>query len=159
MNGNVVIDKIRFLYEIMKDEKIQELEVKLRNRKIYIKRKGRNDQYDVDDDCALVQKNIKEQKSLSSDKHKKESAVVSVTLNKLIKSPIMGVFYRSPSPSSVAFVNEGDIVEIGRTICIIEAMKVMNEIKTTFKTKILKILVENGKLVNLNQDIFEVEKV
>ncbi|MDR2666162.1 MAG: hypothetical protein LBB92_01770 [Endomicrobium sp.] len=159
MSGNI-IDKVKFLYEIMKDERIQELEINSKEHKIYIKRKDYDDRHNSSDDYTVIQKNIKEQKSLDSNKEKKESIVVSsIILNETIKSPIMGVFYRSPSPSSAVFVNEGDIVEIGRTICIVEAMKVMNEIKSTFKTKILKILVENGKSVNLNQDLFEVEKV
>jgi biotin carboxyl carrier protein len=69
------------------------------------------------------------------------------------------VFYKSPVPSSPVFVNEGDIVDIGKTVCIIEAMKVMNEIKATFRAKILKVLAENGKSVDSGQDLFEVEKV
>ncbi|GMO65904.1 MAG: acetyl-CoA carboxylase biotin carboxyl carrier protein [Endomicrobiia bacterium] len=160
MSGNI-IEKVKSLYEIMKDEKIQELEINSKEHKIYIKRKYYDDKHDSsDDDCTVIQKNVKKLKSLGSNKDQKESvAVSSIVPNETIKSPIMGVFYRSPSPSSAVFVNEGDIVEVGRTICIVEAMKVMNEIKTTFKTKILKILIENGKSVNLNQELFEVEKV
>ncbi|MDR1401077.1 MAG: hypothetical protein LBI98_02045 [Endomicrobium sp.] len=159
--SNDIIDGVRSLYEIMKDENIQELEINSKGHKIYIKRKDRYDKSDGsgDNDYAVIQKKIKEQKSLSSDEDQKESATASIALSEVIKSPITGVFYRSPSPSSAVFINEGDIVEIGEAICIIEAMKVMNEVKATFKTKILKILVENGKLVNLNQDLFEVEKV
>ena len=159
MSGNI-IDKVKSLYEIMKDERIQELEIISKEHKIYIKRKDYDDRHNSSDDYTVIQKNTKEQKSSDSSKEQKESVTVSsIISNETIKSPIMGVFYRSPSPSSAVFVSEGDIVEIGRTICIVEAMKVMNEIKSTFKTKILKILVENGKSVNLNQDLFEVEKV
>ena len=159
MSGNI-IDKVKSLYEIMKDEKIQEFEISSKDHKIYIKRKDCDDKRDSSDDYTVIQKKTKEQKSLDSNKDQKESvAVSSIILNETIKSPIMGVFYRSSSPLSAVFVNECDIVEVGETICIVEAMKVMNEIKTTFKTKILKILVENGKSVNLNQDLFEVEKV
>ena len=84
--------------------------------------------------------------------------VLSVS-SETIKSPITGVFYKSPSPSSPAFIKEGDAVETGSTLCIVEAMKVMNEIKATFKVIIIKILAENGKQVNSGQDLFEVEKV
>ncbi|MDR1784134.1 MAG: hypothetical protein LBQ99_00010 [Endomicrobium sp.] len=160
--GSNIVDRVKSLYEIMKDEKIQELEINSKDHKIYIKRKDYNDKRDNDDNSyAVIQKNksIKEQKFLSSGKGQGESTAVSTILNGTIKSPIMGVFYRAPSPSSAAFVNEGDIVETGRTICIIEAMKAMNEVKATFKTKILKILVENGKSVNSNQDLFEVERM
>ena len=57
------------------------------------------------------------------------------------------------------FVKEGDVVEVGSTLCIIEAMKVMNEIKATDKVKIIKILIENGQSVNSQQDLFVVEKI
>jgi len=160
--GSNIVDRVKSLYEIMKDEKIQELEINSKDHKIYIKRKDYNDKCDNDDNSyAVIQKNksIKEQKFLSSGKGQEESTAVSTILNETIKSPIMGVFYRAPSPSSATFVNEGDIVETGRTICIIEAMKAMNEVKAAFKTKILKILVENGKSVNSNQDLFEVERM
>ncbi len=76
-----------------------------------------------------------------------------------IKSPIMGVFYRAPSPTSSSFVKEGDVVAPGKTLCIVEAMKVMNEIKAEVKMKIVKILVENGNPVTAGQDLFVIEKV
>ena len=57
------------------------------------------------------------------------------------------------------FVKEGDVVDVGKTLCIIEAMKVMNEIKATEKVKILKILVENGSPITTGQSLFSVEKL
>jgi acetyl-CoA carboxylase biotin carboxyl carrier protein len=74
-----------------------------------------------------------------------------------IKAPLGGVFYRSPSPKSPAYVKEGDRIVVGQTIGIIEAMKVMNEIKSELTGRILKILVENGKPVEPNQTMFIVE--
>ncbi|MDI6757323.1 MAG: acetyl-CoA carboxylase biotin carboxyl carrier protein, partial [Endomicrobiia bacterium] len=76
---------------------------------------------------------------------------------KSIASPINGVFYRSSSPKSSPFVSEGDTVEPGKTLCVIEAMKVMNEIKADSRARILKILVENGVSVNQGQPIFIVD--
>ena len=76
-----------------------------------------------------------------------------------VKSPITGVFYRAPSPSSPSFVKEGDIVGAGKTLCIVEAMKVMNEVKSESGMKILKILVENGKPITSSQDLFLIEKL
>ncbi len=66
---------------------------------------------------------------------------------KTVVSPMTGTFYRAPSPDSQPFIKEGDIVKAGQAICIVEAMKMMNEIKSDKAGKILKIVVENGKPV------------
>lgn len=75
-----------------------------------------------------------------------------------ITSPMVGTFYRSPSPEAPAFVNVGDQVEVGKVVCIIEAMKLFNEIESEVKGKIVKILVENGKPVEYGQKLFLVKK-
>jgi len=67
---------------------------------------------------------------------------------------MVGTFYRSPSPEAPSFVREGDVVNEDTVLCIIEAMKLMNEIKAETKGKILQILVENGMPVEFNQPLF-----
>ncbi|HOP94516.1 MAG TPA: acetyl-CoA carboxylase biotin carboxyl carrier protein [Dictyoglomaceae bacterium] len=74
-----------------------------------------------------------------------------------ITAPLVGVFYRSAAPGAPPFVEEGDLVEPDQTVCIIEAMKLMNEIKSYVKGKIKKILVENGQPVEFGQKLFLVE--
>ncbi|MSP64226.1 MAG: acetyl-CoA carboxylase biotin carboxyl carrier protein [Ignavibacteria bacterium] len=74
-----------------------------------------------------------------------------------VKSPIVGTFYRSSSPDSPSFVEVGSKVTSGSAICIIEAMKLMNEIQSDVSGKIVKILVENGKAVEYNQPLFLIE--
>jgi len=74
-----------------------------------------------------------------------------------ISSPITGIFFRSPSPQSQPFVKEGDIVNANSTLCIVEAMKVMNEIKSEMRCRILRILAENGKPISNGQALFEIE--
>ncbi len=76
----------------------------------------------------------------------------------IIKAPMSGIFYRAPSPSSPPYVREGDVVKKDQIICVIEAMKVFNEIKADFDCTILKVMVENGKPVETNQDLFVVSK-
>ena len=71
-----------------------------------------------------------------------------------ITSPIVGTFYRTPSPDSDPFVKVGDRVEVGQTICIVEAMKVMNEIESDISGEIVKIVVENSSPVEYNQVLF-----
>ncbi|MGB9857071.1 MAG: acetyl-CoA carboxylase biotin carboxyl carrier protein [Dictyoglomaceae bacterium] len=74
-----------------------------------------------------------------------------------ITAPLVGVFYRAPAPGAPPFVNEGDLVEVGQTLCIIEAMKLMNEIKSNIRGRIKKILVENGQAVEYGQKLFLIE--
>ncbi len=75
-----------------------------------------------------------------------------------IKSPMVGTFYRSPAPDAEAYVNEGSAVGKGQVLCIIEAMKLMNEIEADFSCKIVEILVQNTQPVEYNQPLFRVVK-
>lgn len=75
-----------------------------------------------------------------------------------VRSPMVGTFYRAPSPEADAYVNVGSLVTQGGVLCIIEAMKLMNEIESDVSGKILKILVENGQPVEYNQPLFLIEK-
>lgn len=75
----------------------------------------------------------------------------------VIKSPIVGTFYRAPAPDADAYVQVGDTVSAGSVLCIIEAMKLMNEIESDVEGKIVKILVENGKPVEYNQPLFMIQ--
>jgi len=76
-----------------------------------------------------------------------------------ILSPMVGTFYSSPSPESPAFVKVGDTVKKGQTLCILEAMKIMNEVEAEFDCKILEILVKDGSPVEYDMAIFTVEKL
>jgi len=74
-----------------------------------------------------------------------------------IKSPMVGTFYRASSPESDTFAKVGNVVTPESTVCIIEAMKVMNEIKAETKGRISKVLIENGEAVEFGQSLFEIE--
>ena len=75
-----------------------------------------------------------------------------------ITSPMVGTFYRSPSPESPSFVEVGDEVASGKVVCIIEAMKLFNEIEAEVKGKLVKILVENGQPVEYGQKLMLIKK-
>lgn len=75
----------------------------------------------------------------------------------IIKSPIVGTFYRSPSPKAGPFVNEGDVVREGQVLCIIEAMKLMNEIESEVSGEVVRIYVENGQPVEYGQSLFAIK--
>jgi acetyl-CoA carboxylase biotin carboxyl carrier protein len=74
-----------------------------------------------------------------------------------IKSPMIGTFYRSSSPDKPSFVNVGDEIENGKVVCIIEAMKLFNEIESEVKGKVVKVLVEDASPVEYDQPLFLVE--
>ncbi|MFW5659407.1 MAG: acetyl-CoA carboxylase biotin carboxyl carrier protein [Bacteroidota bacterium] len=77
--------------------------------------------------------------------------------HKAIKSPMVGTFYRKPDPDQPAFVKVGDTISAGDTVCIIEAMKLFNEIESEFSGKIVEILVEDQQAVEYDQELFIVE--
>lgn len=76
---------------------------------------------------------------------------------KQITSPFVGTFYRAPSPEADPYVREGQMIKRGDTLCIIEAMKLMNEIEAEVSGKIVSILVENGQPVEFGEPLFEIE--
>ena len=75
-----------------------------------------------------------------------------------IKSPIVGTFYRGPSPDSAHFVSEGDAVKKGTVLCIVEAMKIMNEIKSDIEGRVERVLVESGEPVEYGQHLFLIRR-
>ncbi|MBI4386584.1 MAG: hypothetical protein HY551_04320 [Elusimicrobia bacterium] len=75
-----------------------------------------------------------------------------------IKAPMMGIFYRASSPSSPPFVRTGDRVKKGHVLCLIEAMKVFNEVKADFDCVVLDLVIENGKPIKAGQELFVVQK-
>lgn len=76
---------------------------------------------------------------------------------KPIVSPMVGTFYRAPSPDAPPFVDVGSIVERGDTLCIVEAMKMMNEIEAEFRGRVARVVAENGQTVEYGESLFLVE--
>jgi acetyl-CoA carboxylase biotin carboxyl carrier protein len=74
-----------------------------------------------------------------------------------VESPMVGTFYRSPDPASPPFVQEGDVVAEGQTLCILEAMKLMNEVKSDLEAVVRKIHIENAQPVEFGQVMFDLE--
>ncbi len=75
----------------------------------------------------------------------------------LLRSPMVGTFYRAPAPDSPPFVQEGDMVQKGQALCIVEAMKMMNEIESEVAGRVVRILVENGQPVEYDQPLMVIE--
>ena len=89
-------------------------------------------------------------------------AAISVTeelSGEFITSPMVGTFYASPSPDSPPFVKAGDSVRKGQTLCILEAMKIMNELEAEYDCKILEVLVQDGQPIEYDTPLFKIEKL
>jgi acetyl-CoA carboxylase biotin carboxyl carrier protein len=93
--------------------------------------------------------------ALTSDKSDEEAA--EDMAGDIVRSPMVGTFYRAPAPGSKAFVEEGQSVKAGDTLCIIEAMKILNQIECEKAGRVRRILVENGQPVEYNQPLFVIE--
>ena len=85
------------------------------------------------------------------------AAADSTKNNKDIKSPMVGTFYRSPSPEAEPFIEVGQTVEVGQVVCIVEAMKLMNEIKSEVRGKVTEVAVQNAEPVEFGQTLFIVD--
>lgn len=77
----------------------------------------------------------------------------------VVKSPFVGTFYRSAGPNQEPFVEEGKVISSGDPLCIIEAMKLMNEIESDIKGRVVRVLVKNGTPVEFGEPLFEIEAV
>jgi acetyl-CoA carboxylase biotin carboxyl carrier protein len=153
-NNNEMKDRVKSIYEIMSAENLDEIEIDSKEYSLYIKRRSANSApINNASKPAIVENAPAPQTPIEKPQAPKAQ------LGETIKSPITGVFYRAAAPTSPPFVSEGDIVESAQTLCIVEAMKVMNEIKASFKVKVIKILIENAAPVSAGQDLFEIEKL
>lgn len=86
-----------------------------------------------------------------------ETAQVEEISGTKITSPMVGTYYSAPSPTSAPFIKEGDSVSEGQTLCIVEAMKLMNEVKSSVSGKVKKILVKDGEAIKKGQDLIIIE--
>ncbi len=107
----------------------------------------------------VKEKTVPQKEDFKSEKILPPSEDVETPEEKLhvIRSPLVGTFYRSPAPGAPPFVEEGDIVSPGQVLCIIEALKVMNEIESDVKGRVVKILAENGQPVEYGQPLFLID--
>ena len=150
------VEDLSFYYEQMVKSHLLELEIETANGKIVLKRLSREAK------AHPLRRKTDFLGEEESSAHPASAAFQTAnppSNGKSIRSPIIGVFYRSSSPQSAPFVKEGDVVEERTTVCIVEAMKVMNEIKADCRCRIIKILVENAKPITKDQPLFHVEQI
>ena len=140
------IRKIKTLIEMLEASDLNEIEVTQGEESVRI-RKNLGEANTISDENSIILKN---NQNLSADAAIKDSKYIE---GNEVKSPIVGTFYRKPSPEKEPFVNVGDIVSKGDVLCIIEAMKNMNEIKSDFSGKVVSIEVDDAQPVEFGQTI------
>ena len=144
------IRKIKKLIEMLQDSDLTEIEVTEGEEAVRISRNSGNIQ-SVRETLSQPTEHS-EQISVSKNDNKSED------VGKKITSPIVGTFYRKPGPDKDPYIREGDRIEAGQVVCIVEAMKIMNEIESNCSGTITEILVSNGTPVEYGQPLFSISK-
>ncbi len=147
------IKEIKEMINLMNDNGLVELEIEKDGMRIRLKKSTSGAE-------AFSGPILVERERLSEGLSKKETpeSIEKISVKTLeIRAPMVGTFYRAPSPEAPPYVDVGQVVEPGQVICIIEAMKLMNEIKSEIKGKVLEILVDNAEPVEFGQPMFLIE--
>ena len=142
------IRKIKKLIEMLQESDLKEIEVSQGEESVRILR----DRFVQTNGNKIIQ----QPEVLSAEPEIQQKIETSKAEGNVITSPIVGTFYRKPSPDKDPFIRVGDTVEKGDVLCIIEAMKMMNEIKSDFSGKIVSIDLEDGEPVEFGQSIITI---
>jgi acetyl-CoA carboxylase biotin carboxyl carrier protein len=157
---DVDIKDLKMLIKMVTETDITEFELENAEDKVVIKR-GCNvaPQYQIQQPIPFQYAPSAPQAPAQAAPVTGAAAAVEQELGDVITSPIVGTFYRAPSPESPSYVEVGQVVEKGEVLCIVEAMKLMNEIEAEFRCKIVKICKENAQPVEYGDQLFVVEKL
>lgn len=148
---------IKKLIKLVENSDVTDLEIEESGTRIKVAKKIRVSQLPVQNVSPVLPAAASAQQAEQKEaKSAQDEAEVSSGYHE-IKSPIVGTFYRAPAPDADFYVQIGDTVSPGSVLCIVEAMKLMNEIESDVSGKIVKILVENGKPVEYNQPLFLIQ--
>jgi acetyl-CoA carboxylase biotin carboxyl carrier protein len=142
------LEDLKSLIELLKETDITELQVEKEGTKVKIKREKLFGTIEIPSKQPSIQESIIKQMA-------EEDAQRLIT----ITSPIVGTFYKSPTPEASPFVESGTKVKKGQVLCIIEAMKLMNEIESEVDGIVVKALIENGQPVEYGEPLFLIEPV
>ncbi|BBA17060.1 acetyl-CoA carboxylase biotin carboxyl carrier protein [Blattabacterium cuenoti] len=155
--------KIKSLIQFISDSNIDEIRIKIENTEIYMKNKEliKKEKYSWNSNFSPTKMSLSSSSSISdsisdfstdrfcsnTEKEKKNQYLT-------IKSPMIGTFYRKPHPDQNPFIKIGDKVKIGTKVCVIEAMKLFNDIESEINGKLIKVLVEDATPVDYDQPLF-----
>jgi len=146
------LKEIKEMLTLMNENGLSELEIEKEGMRIRLKKMGAN--------IEMTNAPISFEPQRITSAQTKESVVSSDNISTKtveIKAPMVGTFYRAPTPEAPPYVEVGQNIEPGQVICIIEAMKLMNEIKAETRGKLLEILVDNAEPVEFGQPMFLIE--
>ncbi len=145
------IEKLKELIEFMKEEDLLELEIEEEGKKIKLSRNPKQINVSPSILTPSAPQTAPQMSPKTKPQEKKEEGLIE------IKAPMVGTFYRAPAPDAQPYVEVGSQIDFGDVVCIIEAMKLMNEIKSEIKGEIVDILAENGEPVEYGQPLFLVK--
>ena len=148
------IKEIKEMITLMNENNLLELEIEKEGMRIRLKKEtpGAENGSAQSRIVAMPQFSVTQEPTTSPPK-KEETTTRLIE----IKAPMVGTFYRAPSPESPPFVEVGQNIDVGQVVCIIEAMKLMNEIKSEVRGKVVEVLIENGHPIEFGQALFLIE--
>ena len=152
------LNLIKKLIKLLETSTITDLEIEENDYRIKIAKKVRT--YSSEDQSRIIHhlSSAPDHSQIDVQVDKKPGKEAEAEKNQhIILSPIVGTFYRAPAPDADSYIQVGDVVSPGSVLCIVEAMKLMNEIESDVSGKIIKILAENGKPVEFNQPLFLIQ--
>lgn len=147
---NISLELIEELAKKINENSLNEITLEKGDEKITLKKEVRRE---VVSTATYVPQSVSNVAPKATATSKKEDKIK----GNIIVAPMAGTFYRSPAPGEPHFVQEGDSINKGDTVCIIEAMKMMNDVISNFSGNVTKILVENGEVVQKGDRLFIVE--
>ena len=155
-------DKIKQLMEDMGNSKLTSIDIDFADG-TKIKMTKQNNQT-IENNCVIEENNNKQEKIENlqgiveeNSRQKTDYSEKTKEKNNIVKSPMVGTFYLKPSPTSNAYVEVGKEVKKGDVLCIVEAMKLMNEIESEYTGKVTEILVKDGETVEYGTPLFRIE--
>jgi oxaloacetate decarboxylase alpha subunit len=148
------IKEIKEMINLMNENGLVELEIEKEGMRIRLK-KGVSGSEGFNGPILIEREKLAVEQSKEALLHLGKAATKTIE----IKAPMVGTFFRAPTPEAPPYVEVGQIVEPGQVVCIIEAMKLMNEIKSEVRGKLLEVLVENTEPVEFGQSMFIIEPI
>ena len=153
MNTKEIQDIINFI----KKTDLDDVSIETENYKIRVKKNSSSISEKVVHKSEKPLKIDKKETVIQKEQVEIKTEAETPNNNIIIKSPMIGTFYQSPNPESNPFISEGDIIKPGQTICIIEAMKLFNEIESEVSGKVIKVLANDTSPVEFDQPLFEID--
>ena len=150
------IRKVKKLIEMLEDSNLEEIEIQEGEESVRLVKSNRQNQGITTQSITVPQNDMVGERP-SEEKNAEATAADKQEANS-INSPMVGTFYASASPGAKPFVSVGDLISEGDVVCIVEAMKMMNEIKSEFSGTVLSVNVENSEPVEYGQSLFEISK-